>query len=150
MAAKYHEWLTDEGLSSLSQLAAQGMNTAQIAEKIGVSEKTFSEWVVRFPMIRQAINGEEYADKQVENALLKRALGYRHTEVTQQLSKEGEMEVVKIVEKEVMPSTTAQIFWLKNRCGYIWDGAPQDGEEDEEGGVVVLPSVGGTEEQKGD
>lgn len=39
-----------------------------------------------------------------------------------------------------MPSTTAQIFWLKNRCGYEWDEKMmQDGEEESERGIVVLP-----------
>lgn len=30
------------------------------------------------------------------------------------------MEVTKEVEKEVLPDTTAQIFWLKNRRPDIW------------------------------
>lgn len=42
--------------------------------------------------------------------------------------------------KQVMPSTTAQIFWLKNRCGYEWDGGVVDDEENE-GGVVVIPEA---------
>ena len=42
--------------------------------------------------------------------------------------------------KEAIKRTTAQIFWLKNRCGYEWDGnVPQDGEEESEKGIVVLP-----------
>ena len=116
-----------------------GYDTAKIAKKIGVSEKTLLTWCSKFPEINKAIHsGEEMADKLVEKALFKRAVGYTQTERVQQLSKEGEMELVKIVEKEVMPSTTAQIFWLKNRCGYEWDGkTEEEGEEDV--GVVLLP-----------
>lgn len=136
---KYHEWTTDEGLARLASYSAAGLDISQIAQTIGVSEKTLGEWIERFPLIRSAVyGGEEYENKQVEKALLKRALGYSHSEVTRQLNKEGDMEVVKIVEKEVMPSTTAQIFWLKNRCGYIWDGTADESDE-EEGGLIVLP-----------
>ena len=118
-----------------------GYDTAQIAKKIGVSEKTLLLWCSKYPEINKAVNGDgEIADRLVEKALFKRAVGYTQTERVQQLSKEGDMELVKIVEKEVMPSTTAQIFWLKNRCGYEWDGKTEDEDEDE-GGVVVLPQV---------
>lgn len=119
-----------------------GYDTSQIAEEIGVSEKTLLTWCAKYKDINKAVYcGSEFADRLVESALLKRAVGYTQTERVQQLSKEGEMELVKIVEKEVMPSTTAQIFWLKNRCGYEWDGKTED--DDEEGGVVVLPKVEG-------
>ncbi len=47
---------------------------------------------------------------QVEKALLKRALGYEYDEVIY----EGGQET-KRVKKHVVPDTTAQIFWLKNR-----------------------------------
>ena len=32
----------------------------------------------------------------------------------------GELVVTKVVEKEVLPDTTAQIFWLKNRKPNDW------------------------------
>ena len=58
-------------------------------------------------------------DRQVENALLKRALGYKYDEVTQENIK-GELVVTKVVTKEVQPDVTAQIFWLKNRKPEEW------------------------------
>ncbi len=83
------------------------------------------------------------ADRLVENALLKRAVGYTVQEITRQPSKDtGELEITKIVEKDVMPSTAAQVFWLKNRCGWDADGV-QSADEDECGGVVLLPPVDG-------
>lgn len=33
---------------------------------------------------------------------------------------ESELHVTKIVEKQVAPDTTAQIFWLKNRRPDLW------------------------------
>jgi hypothetical protein len=59
--------------------------------------------------------GKEVVDRQVENALLKRALGYRYKEVTEEHG-----EVSKVVTKEVQPDAVAQIFWLKNRKPDVW------------------------------
>mgnify|MGYP006876283676 CR=1 FL=1 len=51
----------------------------------------------------------------VENALLKRALGYEYEEITYEHGEE-----TKRVLKQVIPDTTAQIFWLKNRKPNNW------------------------------
>lgn len=137
--SKYQEYLTEKGREKLASYSSMGYDVATIAKKIGVSEKTLLLWCSKYPEINAAIHSGDMADRLVEKALFKRAVGYTQIERVSQLSKEGEMELVKVVEKEVMPSTTAQIFWLKNRCGYEWDGKTED--EDEEGGVVVLPEV---------
>ncbi len=140
IARKYHEWITKEGQERLAIISATGLSRKDIAEVIGVSEKTLLQWEEKYPEISSALkSGNEKADKLVESALLKRAVGYTHTEVVRQINKDsGELEVVKTVEKDVMPSTTAQIFWLKNRCGYEWDGKC---EEEDEGGIVLLPET---------
>src|SRR5699024_4520505 len=59
--------------------------------------------------------GKEVVDRQVENALLKRAMGYKYDEITYE-----DGEETKRVTKEVVPDTTAQIFWLKNRKPIEW------------------------------
>lgn len=65
----------------------------------------------------------------MENALLKRALGYKFDEVTKELGEVVDTETgkrvqkmieVKRVTKEVAPDVTAQIFWLKNRKPVEW------------------------------
>lgn len=82
--AKYHEWLTEEGLIKLEGWAHDGLSDKQIAEdKIGVSERTFTDWKKKFSSISSVLKkGKEVVDRQVENALLKRALGYETTERT--------------------------------------------------------------------
>lgn len=82
--AKYHEWLTKEGLIKLEGWARDGLSDKQIAEdKIGVSERTFTDWKKKFSSISSVLKkGKEVVDRQVENALLKRALGYETTERT--------------------------------------------------------------------
>ncbi|MGL6058998.1 MAG: helix-turn-helix domain-containing protein, partial [Culicoidibacterales bacterium] len=52
-------------------------------------------------------------------SLLKRALGYEYDEVTTTTYSNGEEET-KRVTKHVVPDTTAQIFWLKNRKPDDW------------------------------
>jgi hypothetical protein len=73
-------------------------------------------WKERYPDISDTLKkGKEVIDRQVENALLKRALGYKYDEVTLENGVE-----TKRVTKEVVPDTTAQIFWLKNRRPDEW------------------------------
>lgn len=113
---KYHQWLTDDGLLQLEAWARDGLVDEQIAENIGIVPSTLYAWKNRYPEITEALKrGKEIVDVQVENALLKRALGYRYDEVTYEFGEES-----KRVTKEVAPDTTSMIFWLKNRRPDVW------------------------------
>lgn len=127
-----------------------GYSDAKTAEVLGIHRNTLRNWkkhneVIRMLYEYNEAETEEEKKRQVEDALLKRAIGYTQTEVTRQVGKDGRLDVVKTVEKQIMPSTTAQIFWLKNRCGYEWDGGIVDDEENESG-VVVMPEAREAEE----
>ena len=50
----------------------------------------------------------------MENALLRRALGYEYNEVKEKYEY-GKITERTVTKKEVVPDVTAQIFWLKNR-----------------------------------
>lgn len=63
--------------------------------------------------------GKEVVDVKVENALLKRALGYTYKETRKEGTPRGVQKVVEIT-KTVPPDVTAQIFWLKNRKPDVW------------------------------
>lgn len=134
---KYQEWLTAEGLIKLEGWARDGLTDEQIAKNIGINRDTLYTWKKKYPDISDALKkGKEVVDRQVENALLKRALGYRYEEVTKEekpvfdelgnavLDDNGNplwaMQPTKIVEKEIHPDVTAQIFWLKNRRPDKW------------------------------
>ena len=118
--AKYTEWITEEGLLKIEGLARDGLTDKQIAENIGVAYSTFRDWIKRFPALSAPLKrGKEVIDRQVENALLKRALGYEYVETTKELTDLG-LTVTKQVTKQVAPDTTAQIFWLKNRKPKEW------------------------------
>ncbi|MDF2873342.1 MAG: transposase [Sporomusa sp.] len=123
---KYEEWLTAEGLLQLEAWARNGLTDEQIASNIGITRTTLYEWKKLYPDISDALKrGKEVVDIQVENALLKRALGYQFTEVTRERvynesTQKHKFEITKKVVKEVQPDTTAQIFWLKNRKPAEW------------------------------
>lgn len=118
--AKYTEWITEEGLLKIEGWARDGLTDKQIAENMGVAERTFTDWKRKFSAISAVLKkGKEVIDRQVENALLKRALGYEYVETTKELTDLG-LTVTKQVTKQVAPDTTAQIFWLKNRKPQEW------------------------------
>lgn len=123
---KYQEWLTEEGLLQLEAWARDGLTEEQIAHNMGISRKTLYEWKSKYSDICDTLKrGKEVVDIQVENALLKRALGYSYKEVTREKIfnlETGQYELMptKEVTKEVVPDTTAQIFWLKNRRPDMW------------------------------
>ena len=113
---KYHEWLSEDGLIKIQGWARDGLIDEQIAHNIGITTKTLYEWKNKYGEISEALKkGKEVIDRQVENALLKRALGYAYDETTYEDGVE-----TKRVTKEVAPDTTAQIFWLKNRKPAEW------------------------------
>lgn len=118
---KYEDWLTEDGLLKVQGWARDGLSDEQIAHNIGINKGTLCVWKNRFPEFADAIKkGKEVVDREVENAMLKRALGYEYDEVTQEPVTDKdtgitEMRVTKVVTKQIAPDVTAQIFWLKNR-----------------------------------
>ncbi|MCD1025722.1 helix-turn-helix domain-containing protein [Enterococcus sp. SMC-9] len=80
---KYQEWLTDEGLIKIEGWARDGLTDEQISENMGIAPKTLYRWKDNYSQICQALKkGKEVVDRQVENALFKRAIGYEYTERT--------------------------------------------------------------------
>lgn len=119
--------------------ARDGLTDEQIAHNLGISKDTFYKYKREHADFSESLKkGKEVIDFEVENALLKRALGYEFEEVTKEhlynpvtgepiLDEEGKHKFVvsKVVKKQVSPDTTAQIFWLKNRKPKKW-GDKQD------------------------
>lgn len=107
-------------LNLVESWARDGLVDEQIAHNLGINVSTLYDYKNKYPEFTEALkNGKDDIDVQVENALLKRALGYTYVEVTKELTDAGMVET-KRVTKEVQPDTTAQIFWLKNRRPQSW------------------------------
>lgn len=124
---KYHRWITDEGLALLQGWARDGLIDEQIAKNIGIRRQTLYQWQRRFPSISDALKkGKEVVDYEVENALLKRALGYQCVEIRKRTI-DGRSEEVTETVRHVPADVTAQIFWLKNRKRQTWrDRMPEE------------------------
>ena len=116
----YEQWEKDGELKDklilIQGMARDGLTQQQIANNLGISIDTLIENKKKYSEFNDALKkGKEVIDFEVENALLKRALGYKYDEVTYENGVE-----TKRVTKEVQPDTTAQIFWLKNRQVKKW------------------------------
>lgn len=113
--------------------AEYGFTNYELAKVFGVSLKTIEDWVYKRPEFKKAIQtGKDVFDGQkVENALLRRALGYEFKEVTQTRiwvnAKDAEGNKIKIpgkkiteVVKEIAPDPKSCMFWLTNRNPERW------------------------------
>lgn len=129
--AKINEWLEKDKLILLEGWARDGLTDEQIAKNIGIATSTFYEWKKKQIEFSEALKkGKEIIDFEVENALLKKALGYTITLNKQKVTKDG--DVVDITEEvHVPPDTTAQIFWLKNRKPNNWKDRVETDEDKE-------------------
>lgn len=146
---KYEYWLTPEGLIKLEGWARDGLTDEQIAKNMKISPATLYNWKKDHLEILESLKkGKEVVDYEVENALLKRALGYTVKE--EKLTKDG--EVIEL-EREVPGDVTAQIFWLKNRKPDSWRDKPEETkvqEEEKESVRIELTRNGDKYEQNTD
>lgn len=122
--------------SQAKEYARDGMTDKGIAQKLGIGKTTFYDYLKKYPNFSESIKeGKKPVDVMVENSLLQRAIGYK-TKKTKTVelttpeeikkAEENNLEVKKVVlrqevlEYEVIPDVTAQIFWLKNRLPKKW------------------------------
>lgn len=113
---KWSQLEMDDKLILVEGWARDGLTDDQIAEKLGVGRTTLYKWKREKPDFANALKkGKEVVDREVENALLRAALGYEYEEET--VTNKGEVVTVR---KYQPPNTTAAIFWLKNRKPQEW------------------------------
>lgn len=136
---KYQEWLEPEGLLKIEGWARDGLTDEKISEKMQINVATLYRWKNDYCEICEALKrGKEVVDREVENALLKRALGYEYDEVCEEF--EGDVLVKrKVTRKQVVADTTAQIFWLKNRKPNEWRDKPES--EQSTGGITIVNNI---------
>jgi len=114
---------TKDNLIRIAAWTRDGLTEEQIAKNFGISYNTFKR-AKKDPEYGELITAaliqtKDVVDMEVENMLLKRARGYEYDEVTE----EYEMGILvkrKVTHKMVVPDTSAQIFWLKNRQPDKW------------------------------
>ena len=107
-------------------LRSLGEKNEEIARLLGVTREKLLRWQVLHPDFKKAM-AEPAAAELAENALLRRALGFKICESSAEElvdKKSGEiLEVLKrrTITKDVPPDVRALLFYLKNRCPERWD-----------------------------
>lgn len=118
--------LSEEGLILIQCLTRDGMYKKDIAEMLGIKVQTFWLWEQKHPELANALRkGKALVDYQVENALLKAALGYKTVKVktVTEMKPDKDGNVTSRIEREeteVGPNTTACLAWLNNRKPEQW------------------------------
>lgn len=112
----------------------RGLTKEQISENLGISVQSFDNYMKRYEEFADAVDkGREPCEIHIENALVKRALGYSYKEVTRERKQvfnpaTGDMEyklvVTKSVTKHVVPDVGAQQYYLEHRAPKRWEKVP--------------------------
>lgn len=126
-------WLSDDGITLIRQWRREGASLERVAAHIGVATSTLEKWRMQEPRLEAAIKQtDELVNAMVENALLRRALGYDKVDVTEELV-EGEMREVRRVTTPVPPDVKAALSWLYSRRSDRWRAqqAPIDATAEE-------------------
>ena len=138
-----------------SQLVLAGYNNKEIAETLGVTEKTFYQWrdggAGRKPYreFREALQeADVIANGRVAERLYERARGYTHTEekiFSHPATRFADAEVVRVrTRKHYPPDTQAALRWLAVRKPDPWAA----GERHEHGGIPGGAPIGLRDETK--
>ena len=134
--AKYAEWLTEQGLERLREMAPR-LTDAEMAKEMHISPSTYYEWLKKYPEMSEAVTRARTGadaranNESVERSLLETALGGVRVlkkpmklKTTSFDSRGRRVESEKLVyadeEIYVPPNVKAQIFWLTNREPERW------------------------------
>lgn len=148
-------WLSEDGVILITSWRRDGMTFRDIANKIGINENTFHDWCRENPQLKDVkTTTKELVDYRVENALLKRALGFKSTEIKVTIGKKivgGEMFQVleEKTTKDVAPDVTACLAWLNNKKFQEWkhnrDRCVETTEEDRKVNITIVRGKGSEE-----
>jgi transcriptional regulator with XRE-family HTH domain len=144
--SKADKWLTQDKLTLLRAWARDGLTDEQIAKNMGISVATLYNYKKneKYLDILEALKkGKEVVDIEVENALLKKAMGFREKEQVVQTKRvvkykdgkrvsETSEPVVIEIDKYYPPETLAIIYWLKNRRLDLWRDKIERNDNEEE------------------
>lgn len=109
-----------------------GFTNKQIARVFGVSHKTLQSWVTKYENFAEMIQKgkDEFDTYNVEQMLLKRAMGFEYTEISEKtVQLKGKQDDVMVyvpglevtrTTKYIPPDVKAATFWLTNRNKDRW------------------------------
>lgn len=131
-------------IKMMRYLAREGMALPEIVRRLDLSSRDMAKIKKQEPdIVDELAASKELTDYAVEDALLKRALGYVATEVKESEKPNG-TEIVT-TKKEVAPDVSAASAWLKIRRGNIWN--EKAGEQELQKVDQILDSLAEQAEQ---
>ncbi len=106
--------------SIAEQACAIGTTIHQLAKMFNVTQPTINNWMRDNETFFLSVKAgrDRFDTEYVENALLKRARGYKYTREVERVSKGGVYKCSE--EMHVVPDVGAAIFWLCNRQPQRW------------------------------
>jgi len=161
---QYEKWKKKYGVEYIRRYAEDGLSEAEIAERIGISERVFKRWIKSYPEISRALYlGRAGADYAVVEALYKKATGY-----TVNLNKTVKLkrsdfdpdtgkkirdyeELATAVDQSYIPADIrAGLFWLKNRQPGRWSDRQESEYQADIVGIVEIPEADSIGKEDGD
>lgn len=114
-------YLSEEGLILIRGWRRNGVPLTEIAEKyIGITKSTWWGWYKAHEDLRKACaTSRDITNMSVEEALLKKALGYDWWDETYELV-EGDLILVRKHKNHVSPDVKACLSWLYNYAPNRW------------------------------
>lgn len=136
-------------LDMIEGWARNGLKNGDIAKNLRITRHTMNNYLKQYPEFADTIErGRYHGDLIVENAMFKRATGYRYAEVTKERQKvmaaDGswtgayEMVETKRVIKQVDGDVNAQKYWLEHRSPVRWERNPVAGLDPNAIGMSIL------------
>ena len=120
------EWLEPEKLLMIEGWARDKITNKDMAAKcIGIGERTFAEWIIRYPAIAAALKkGRAPVAEKIEKSLydLCEVQEYTDTVIEEYQDAEGNVtgRHIRKTKRQMPPNTTAIIFALKNLKPEKW------------------------------
>ena len=117
-----------EKLPLIGKWARDGLTEEQICKNLGISCSTLYDYKKIYPEIVNTLKkSREVLITEVENALIKKALGFQFEEVETYIQETGGVKTqrVKKVLRYSPPDTGAIAFILKNRDKENWNDNPK-------------------------
>lgn len=150
MAKSKYDNVITPNLKLIGRWYRNGATDEEVAEKLNISKTTLYKYVEEHSeLFELRKRNKEIIDSEVEEALLKKSLGFtqivkkafkvKHVKYNENGKRVSEDEEVVQANEEVYiaPSDTAMIFWLKNRQPELW----KDKHEVEHSGSLKLEDI---------
>ena len=123
--SRINDVITPENIIRVRGWARDGLDNEQIAKNLGIVPSTLYTYALKNKELENALKkGKEVADREIENSLYKRALGYDVEEVIEEQRPDADGNMIitlkKKTKKHIPPDTTAIIYWLNNRKPKEW------------------------------